>query len=130
MQKELRGLVFNSNYAKLLRFKHYCGIFASDSFDYFNLVGEVDISKEYYHKCFMYIPIIFHFFIYLMPKTIQIATKNYDMANKFRQNPRRHVCCFDCKMALRSFRFNNGAILPRADYRATIKDITYTGDVT
>ena len=27
--------------------------------------------------------------------------KNYNIANKLRQNPRRHVYCFDCKKALR-----------------------------
>ena len=58
MQKEPRSLVSTINYAKLLRFKRYCGAFTSDNFDNFNLVGEVDISKEYY-KCFMYILIIF-----------------------------------------------------------------------
>ena len=29
--------------------------------------------------------------------------KNYDIANKFRQNPRRHVYCFDYKVTLRAF---------------------------
>ena len=57
---------------------------------------------------------------------------NYNIAKKFRQNLRRHACCFDCKMGFRlSFYNNNGAILPRFDYGAAVKlEITYTGEIT
>ena len=56
--------------------------------------------------------------------------KNYKIVNQFRQNPRRYVYCFDCKMALRPFTFSKGAILPRVDYEAAVKlEITYIGEV-
>ena len=42
---------------------------------------------------------------------------NYDIVNKFRQNPKQQVHCFDCKMGLKPFTFNNGAILSSADYQ-------------
>ena len=41
-----------------------------------------------------------------------------------------HVYCFDCKISLRPFAFNNSAILPRADFIAAVKlEITYIGKV-
>ena len=43
--------------------------------------------------------------------------ENYNIDNKFRQNPRRYVYSFDCKMP---FTFNNGTILPHVDYVATV----------
>ena len=52
--------------------------------------------------------------------------KNYNITNKFQLKPRWHVHCFDYKKLLRSFKFNNGAILPRSDYGAEIYvEITY-----
>ena len=66
-----------------------------------------------------------------MPNTIQTVAKNYNIANKFRQNPRQHVYCFGSKMTLRSFTFNNSAILPRGDNGAVVNvEITYTGEIT
>ena len=47
--------------------------------------------------------------------------KNYNIANKFPQNPRQHVYCFDCKTALWLFTFSKGAILPSVKNRAVIK---------
>ena len=56
--------------------------------------------------------------------------KNYNMAKKFLQNPRRHLYCFHCKLALRSFTFNNGAILPYVKYGAAVKlEVSYIGEV-
>ena len=52
--------------------------------------------------------------------------KNYIIANKFQLKPRWHVNCFDYKKELRSFKFNNDAILPRFDYGDEIYvEITY-----
>ena len=57
-------------------------------------------------------------------------SNNCNIANKFRQNPKQHVYCFDCKIALKPFTFNNDAILPRVDYEAAVKlDITYIGEM-
>ena len=47
--------------------------------------------------------------------------KNYNIANKFRQKPKRHAYCLDCKKALRLFIFKNGAILPCADYGIAVQ---------
>ena len=56
--------------------------------------------------------------------------KNYNIANKFRQNPRRHVHCFYCKMAPRPFTFNNGQISQSVNFRAAVKlEITYIDEV-
>ena len=42
----------------------------------------------------------------------QKATINYNIGDKFRQNPGRHVKCFDCKMSgTWPFRCNNGYFL-------------------
>ena len=57
-------------------------------------------------------------------------SNNYNISNKCRQNPRRYVYCFACKITLRPFMFNSGAISSRLDYRAAVKiEITYTGEV-
>ena len=55
--------------------------------------------------------------------------KSHNIANKFRQNPRRHVDCLDWKNnVFRLFIFSNGAILPRGDYGALVKlEVTYIG---
>ena len=56
--------------------------------------------------------------------------KNYHISNKFRQNSRRCVHCFDCKMAPEPFPFNNGNISSSADYKAAVKlKITYIDEV-
>ena len=57
--------------------------------------------------------IIAKIFIYLfnVKYNTNSYTKNYNIANKFRQNPRRRVYCFDCKIPLRSFTFNSVEIL-------------------
>ena len=43
--------------------------------------------------------------IYLISNTIK-CNKKFSKSKKFRQNPRGHVCCFDCEMALKRFIFN------------------------
>ena len=63
--------------------------------------------------------------------TRRATTRNYNIAKKIRKNPRQQVYCFDCKVALRPFIFNNGSILLRLDYGAAVKlEITYIGEVT
>ena len=65
-----------------------------------------------------------------MLNEIQIATTKIEIANKFWQNPRWHIYCFDCEKALRPFAFNKGAILPSIDYGAAAKlEIIYIGKV-
>ena len=53
---------------------------------------------------------------------MQIATRKITscLLINFNKKTRQHIYCFDCKMVLRPFTFNNGAILPRADYGAEI----------
>ena len=64
-----------------------------------------------------------------MLNTTRIATTK--SSTKIRKNPRQQVYCFDCKVALRPFIFNNGSILLRLDYGAAVKlEITYIGEVT
>ena len=68
--------------------------------------------------------------IHLIPNTVNNYNKNYNIANTFWQNPRWHVFCCECKMALRPLPINNGAILPHVDYGATVRlEITYIGEV-
>ena len=67
--------------------------------------------------------------MYLMSSTIQIATTNITTSLINLDN--RHVYCFDSRIALRSFTFNNGGILLRVDNGAALNlEITYNGEVT
>ena len=54
--------------------------------------------------------------------------KNYNIANKSWQKPNRY--CFGCKVAFKSFTFNNNAISPCVDYGTGMElKITYIGKI-
>ena len=48
------------------------------------------------------------------------CNKIYSIANKFRQKPKWHAYCLDCKKELSLFVFKNGAILPCGNYGVAV----------
>ena len=47
--------------------------------------------------------------------------KNYNIANKFRQNPGWLASSFECKMAHRPFKFNSVALFRSSNYGVIVK---------